>query len=110
MPKNVLVLNDSEGSLTPLIEALAQNGYTAYSTENSDNCVDMFDEVQPQILLLSLTAIGALDSLQVIRMDPAGATVPIVFYGTGAEGAVTFLGFVMHFIDISHIFDNLLVI
>ena len=47
MPKNVLVLNDSEGSLTPLIEALAQNGYTAYSTDNSDYCVDKFDEVQP---------------------------------------------------------------
>ena len=89
MPKNVLVLNDSSGSLTPLIKGLAQSGYTAYSTENPHNCVELFSQVQASTLMLSLTDPNALDSLQVIRMDPDGATVPIILFGTGTEGIST---------------------
>ena len=76
MPKNVLVLNDSEGSLTPLIESLAKSGYTPYSTHNSEQCFDLFDKVNASTLLLSLKAHQALKPLPQIRQDPDGATIP----------------------------------
>ena len=85
MPKNVLVLNDSQGSLTPLIESLAQSGYTPYSTDHSERCLRLFGEVNAKTLLLSLQAKEALDPLPLIRQDPDGATIPILFFGTGAE-------------------------
>ena len=85
MAKNVLVLNDEENSLGELIEGLQAAGYTAYSTTNADDCIDKFDEISPKALYFSLKTIGVLDSLQVIRMDPEGATVPIIFFGTGKE-------------------------
>ncbi len=45
--------------------------------------------MQASTLMLSLTDPNALDSLQVIRMDPDGATVPIMLFGTGTEGIST---------------------
>ena len=86
MAVNVLVLNDEENSLGSLIEALQAGGYTAYSTTSADDCIDKFEEISPKALYFSLKTIGVLDSLQVIRMDPDGATVPIFFHGTGKEG------------------------
>ena len=69
MAKNVLVLNDDENSLGELIEGLANTGYTPFSTTDADDCIDQFEDVQPLVLVLSLKTIGALDSVQVLRMD-----------------------------------------
>ena len=54
MAKNILVLNDEENTLGSLIQELAKNGYTPYSTTNADDCVDLFETVQPAVLFLNL--------------------------------------------------------
>ncbi|MBT6435651.1 MAG: hypothetical protein HOK28_21330, partial [Deltaproteobacteria bacterium] len=86
MAKHVLILNDDENSLGELIEALANAGYTAFNTTDADDCIDQFEIVKAELLFLSLKTMGALDSVQVVRMDPSGAAVPIIFTGDGSEG------------------------
>ena len=87
MAKDIFVLNDTENSLDSLIESLSQNGYAPHSTNDADDCVELLDQWQPLAIIVSLKTIGALDSVQAIRMDPNAEKVPIIFLGNEEDDA-----------------------
>lgn len=81
MTKLVLLLDDSAQSLSELGTKLTAAGYQPLSVAEGENVLARFREVSPEMVFISLTRSGPTEACELIRNDPDGAILPIVFIG-----------------------------
>ena len=79
----ILVLDDGQHSLEGLTGALDEAGYAPVSITESDDPIDQFEALTPELVFLSLKSEGALEICEAIRLTGHGAIVPIIFVGNG---------------------------
>src|SRR4051812_27975424 len=85
MPKSILVLDDPASSLAELVQALGKAGYAPVLVDDGEDPSVRFDQLEPEMLFLSLGHAAAIPTCEAIREKPEGAIVPIIFVGNGSQ-------------------------
>jgi two-component system response regulator RegA len=99
--KRIVVCDDDEPFRRRLVRALRDRGIEAYEAENASNCLEVFQEYQPDAVLVDLRMPGE-GGLWVVseiaRLNPACKTVVLTGFGSIAtaleavrRGAVNYI-------------------
>ncbi len=96
MAKPLLLVNDSDGSLTDLAAHLEIEGYQPTVILGNDDPVEQFEKLLPELIFISLLSPGALITCEGIREHLEGAIVPIIFVGDGNQEISTAAGALAH--------------
>ncbi|MGD9518350.1 MAG: response regulator transcription factor [Armatimonadota bacterium] len=81
-PKKILLADSNEEDARALASLLAREGYLVEVASSGNQALELFDEFQPDLVVLEAYLPGGIDGLEVCRQIRSQSEVPIMFVTT----------------------------
>lgn len=88
--KTILIVDDESGFAEALGSILSDDGYRVFVAANGREGLDRLPEVQPHLIVLDLMmpVLSGPATLDILRDDPATASIPVLMVSAAEEDAV----------------------